>query len=267
MGIALGESALAAGYRLAAFDRIGSTNTEAMERARAGDPGGLWVFAGEQTAGRGRRGRSWSTPPGNVAASLLTVTRVPHAVAATLGFVAGLALRRAVAPLMAAARPDGADDLRLKWPNDLLAGGAKLAGILLEAEQLPGGRIAVVVGIGVNVATAPTGLPYPATSLAALGAGADAAPDAATVFARLTDAFVAVHADWDEGRGLDRILDEWRASAAGVGRPVSVTIGRDQVTGVFETIDPEGRLVLRAPDGAARLIAAGEVHFASAPLG
>ncbi|TPQ45275.1 biotin--[acetyl-CoA-carboxylase] ligase [Prosthecomicrobium hirschii] len=251
---ALGAKARAAGIRLECFRTIGSTNTEAMERARAGDPGRVWFYAEEQTAGRGRRGRSWSTPAGNMAASYLRILEIGPQAAATYSFVAGLALHEALSGLLAGSR------LALKWPNDLLLDGAKLSGILLEAEQLGGGRMALVVGIGVNVLSAPEGLPYPTASLA----GAGLVVPAAQVFERLAEAWVEIEARWDEGRGLPAILSLWRQRAAGLGAPVSVTLGSQTVSGRFEDIDAEGRLVVLAADGRRQAVTAGEVHFGAA---
>ena len=173
MAFSLGPRALSAGYRLAAFDRLGSTNAEAMSRAREGECGPIWFVTSEQTAGRGRRHRPWIAPRGNLASSVLEVVDVAPAVAATLGFAAGLALEAALqrVSIEASLRSAGSDDMKfsLKWPNDVLAGRQKLAGILLEAEAVAGDRLAVVVGIGTNVIAAPEGTPTPATSLAALG--------------------------------------------------------------------------------------------------
>src|SRR5437870_11652804 len=129
MSITLGSRAAKAGYRLAAFGQTGSTNSEAMQAARAGERGPMWFVTTEQTAGRGRRHRPWIAPRGNLASSILEVMDVPPPVAATLGFAAGLAL-------VAALRSAGSNEARfaLKWPNDVMADGEKLAGILLEAE-------------------------------------------------------------------------------------------------------------------------------------
>ena len=155
MTFTLGPRAISAGYRLAAFDRIGSTNAEAIERAREGERGPTWFVTTEQTAGRGRRHRPWIAPRGNLASSILEVLDVPPAIAATLGFAAGLALEAALrrVSIEASLRSAGSDDMKfsLKWPNDVLAGRQKLAGILLEAEAVAGGGLAVVVGIGTNV--------------------------------------------------------------------------------------------------------------------
>ena len=262
MAFALGPQAAAAGFGLAAFDAIGSTNAEGLVRARNGEDGPLWLVTDRQTAGHGRRGRAWDSPAGNLAATLLRILSVPPAAAATLGFVAGLALADALDAVGARAAVAldggrGAGRFALKWPNDLLADGAKLAGILLESEVQPDGRLAVVVGIGVNVVAAPEGLPYPATSLARLGLEADAA----SVFRYLSDAWVAREAQWDEGRGLPAIRDLWLARAAGLGQPIAVSQGGRVRRGIFRTLDDAGRLVIESDDGQQIAVAAGEVHF------
>jgi len=268
MDFALGAKALAAGYRLKVFDTLGSTNAEALALARAGDPGRLWIVSPHQSAGRGRRGSEWSTPAGNLAASLLLIVDASPSVAATLGFAAGLALdealRRVAPELSIAIALDGIDGnkgrgdrLRLKWPNDVLLDGGKLAGILLEAEPVGEGRLAVVIGIGVNVVSAPTNLPYPATALAALGSRADAAG----VFHALSDAWAGIERLWDGGRGFPKVRELWLGRAAGVGEEVVVKVGGEVLRGAFDTIDGEGRLVIREPQGQVRVVSAGEVHF------
>ena len=149
---------------------------------------------------------------------------------------------------------------RLKWPNDILVDGAKLAGILLEAETLPSGRRCVVIGVGVNVAAAPEGLPYPATCLRQCAHGASAA----AVFEALSDSLAEAIAVWDRGRGFAAIRARWLGAAAGIGAPVSVRTGRETVQGIFETIDEAGRLVVETDDGMRRTVTAGEVHFGTA---
>jgi BirA family biotin operon repressor/biotin-[acetyl-CoA-carboxylase] ligase len=265
MAFALGPRALAGGYRLAAYERVGSTSGEALSRARDGDPGRLWVVAREQTAGHGRRGRPWQTPAGNLAASLLLSVPTGMPNTATLGFAAGLALANAIelcAPGIAlshalddAAGPQSR--LRLKWPNDVLLDGSKIAGILLEAVTGPADRGALVIGIGVNVKYAPDGVPYPATSLAACGM----VVTVEELFTALSDAWVEQEAVWDGGRGFPVIRRRWLDHAAGLGAPIAVSIGADVFRGAFETIDDEGRLVVRTAEGSARAIAAGDVHF------
>src|SRR5713226_6870319 len=134
MTFSLGPRAISAGYRLAAFDQTGSTNSEAMSRARTGERGPMWFVTSEQTAGRGRRQRAWIAPRGNLASSIFEVMDVSPAVAATLGFAAGLSLESALqqVSIEARLRAAGSDPLQfaLKWPNDVLAGRQKLAGIL-----------------------------------------------------------------------------------------------------------------------------------------
>ncbi len=247
----LGPKAATRGYRLHGFDSVGSTMIEAARAAQSGDVGDVWFCALEQTAGRGRRGRPWETIHGNLAASLLVVPECDPAVSATLGFVAGVALHNALEALAPAA------GIALKWPNDVLAGGSKLSGMLLEAQKRPDGSMAVVIGIGVNVVAAPSDLPYPATSLAGLGVDADAP----RVFAALSDAWVDAYEAWNGGRGIAAILDQWRPAAAGIGGEVAVNRDGDVVRGIFETIDETGRLIVRANDSSRIAITAGDVHF------
>lgn len=264
---ALGSKARAAGYRLRAHDSVGSTNAEAIAAAHDSDPGGIWFAARQQTAGRGRRGRAWVNPHGNLAATLLIVPDADPTSVATLGFVAGVALNAALSVVLpkglvrigidGADIADGNGRIALKWPNDVLADGAKLAGILLEAAKLPDGRHAIAIGIGVNVVASPADLPYPATSLAELGA----TRSAEAVFEALSDAWVDVFGVWDDGRGIGQVLAQWRAAAAGIGAPVAVNQDGEVLRGIFETIDDAGRLIVRAEDNRRIAITAGDVHF------
>jgi BirA family transcriptional regulator, biotin operon repressor / biotin---[acetyl-CoA-carboxylase] ligase len=264
MTFSLGPRAISAGYRLAAFDQIGSTNAEAMSLARDGVRGPMWFATSEQTAGRGRRHRPWIAPRGNLASSILEVIDVPPAVAATLGFAAGLALESALQKVSVEAllRSAGSDQLKfsLKWPNDVLAGGKKLAGILLEAEAVAGNGLAVVVGIGTNVVAAPEGTPTPATSLAALGVQIGAEE----LFAALSDAWVEFRGIWDNGRGFDAIRKLWLQRAAGLGERVAVQTGGSPLEGTFDTLDETGCLIVRTADGKRMPIAAGDIYFGSA---
>lgn len=265
-GFRISPIAEANGFRLEAFSEIGSTNALALERARAGDPGRLWLVTKRQTSGRGRRGRAWETPDGNLAATLLLVPDFELKHAATLGFVAGLTLSDALKAVSPASRfhvgVDGGTPLNggrfaLKWPNDVLADGAKLAGILLETTLLPNQRFAMALGIGVNVVAFPEGLPYPASSLKALSVDCDAE----ALFLAISDAWIENERLWDNGRGLSHIRRRWLESAAGVGSEVAVQIEGRVVRGIFETIDDECRFVIREPDGGVITVAAGDVHF------
>ena len=263
MPFRLGPRAASRNYRLVAFDRIGSTNAEAIARARDGERGPIWFVTTEQTAGRGRRHRPWIAPRGNLAASILEVIETAPAVAATLGFAAGLALEDALRRLSveAALRAPGSDDLKfsLKWPNDVLAGGQKLAGILLEAEAVDD-RLAIVVGIGTNVVAAPTGTPTPATSLRALGVDVDAE----TLFAALSDGWAEFRGIWDNGRGFAEIRRLWLERATGLGQAVAIKTGGTAIEGTFDTIDAQGCMIVRTSGGRLVPVTAGDVYFGSA---
>ena len=265
MGFSLAPTAIAEGYRLEAHDSVGSTNAIALERAATGDAGKLWIVSKKQESGRGRRGRAWATPEGNLAATLLLVEAYELKLAATLGFVAGLALadalnavvpERRIAVAVDAGGQHRGDRFELKWPNDVLADGAKLAGILLESSLLPGNRVALAIGIGVNVVAHPDDVPYPATSLKALGFTGDAE----TLFLALSDAWNENVRIWNSGAGLTEIRQRWLSRAAGLGSEVAVRVDGNVVRGVFETIDEDCRFVIRAGGGVVK-IAAGDVHF------
>lgn len=257
---ALGSRAQSAGYRLASFETIGSTNAEALSRIRQTERGPLWLVTDRQTAGRGRRQRQWVSDKGNLAASVIETVDAPRPVAASLGFAAGLALESALrrVSVEAVIRSGEAKLFQLKWPNDVVAGGKKLAGILLEAEATPNG-LAIVTGMGVNIVSAPENTPYPATSLNALGVNVDAAD----LFAALSDAWAEFFALWDNGRGLPDIRKLWLERAAGLGEAVKVQNGDSTLEGTFETIDDAGCLVL-SNNGQRTTIAAGDVYFGAA---
>ena len=265
LDFALAPTAITEGFRLETFPEIGSTNQLALERAKAGDTGKLWIATGHQTGGRGRRGRPWEGRPGNLAATLLLRPKVGLAAAASLGFVAALALRDALEAVMPnrqfAVAPDGGDlatggRFALKWPNDVLADGAKLSGILLETAQA-GTDLAIAIGIGVNVVDHPQDTPYPATDLGAMGASCSAAD----LFFALSDAFVDSLRLWQGGNNLSDVRDKWIEGAAGIGSEIAVDTGGTIVRGVFETIDADCHLIIRGRDGQMTRIAAGDVHF------
>ena len=264
MAFALGPRATSAGYRLAVFDQVGSTNTEAMAHARDSENGSMWFVTTMQTAGKGRRQRAWVAPRGNLASSVLEIIDVPPATAATLGFAAGLSIASALQQVSIEAnmRRAGSDPLKflLKWPNDVLVEKQKLVGISLEAEAVAGGRLAVVVGIGTNVVAFPEGTPTPATSLSALGVHVGAEE----LFAVLSDAWVEFRGIWDNGRGFAEIRRLWLERAARLGERVAIQTGNATVEGIFDTIDETGCLIVRTAEGKHLPIAAGEVFFGTA---
>jgi len=264
MAFSLGPRATSAGYRLAAFDSIGSTNAEALTQARGGEQGPIWFVTTEQTAGRGRRQRTWIAPRGNLASSILEVIDISPAVAATLGFAAGLALETALreVSLEARIRSPGAENMtfQLKWPNDVLAGRQKLAGILLEAEAVAHDRLAIIVGIGTNVIAAPEGTPYPAASLRDLGIDIGAED----LFRALAEAWTEFRGIWDKGRGFGEIRRLWLDRAAGLGQPVSIQSGASAIAGLFDTIDESGCMIIATSDGKRVPVSAGDVYFGAA---
>ena len=253
----LDHAAARAGVRHVAHDTIASTNAEALALARQGEQGPLWVTARAQSAGRGRRGREWVSSPGNLFATLLLVDPCPPDRAPELSFVAALAVHDALTETAAGLGPR----LSLKWPNDVLCDGAKLSGILIEGEG-SGPALNVAVGIGVNCAHHPSETEYPATDLAASGAMVTTE----ALFGALSRMMLARLTQWNRGEGFDAVRGDWLKRAAGLGQPMRARLGTREVDGRFEALDAAGRLVLRRPDGAAEIIATGDVFpLVSAP--
>lgn len=247
--LALSETARAAGFELVHLDRIGSTNAEALARGAAGEARPTWFVADRQTAGRGRRGRAWTSEPGNLFATLLLADPGPAARIAELCFVAALALDDALLALA----PGLEARFRLKWPNDGLIDGAKVAGILVEATTR-GAVTQAAIGIGVNVAHHPEGMAYPTTSLAAAGL----AISRDNLFQALSRSMVTALAVWNRGKGFDAIRAGWLARAHGLGGPMTLRSDDGSVTGIFAGLDERGRLILDTPDGR-QVMTVGEV--------
>jgi BirA family transcriptional regulator, biotin operon repressor / biotin---[acetyl-CoA-carboxylase] ligase len=235
----LDPRALAAGVRLAAHEEIDSTNAQALRLARQGERGPLWISAARQSAGRGRRGRTWISPPGNLYASLLLNAETSPERWPQVSFVAALAARDAVAALV----PGFAPSLALKWPNDLLLGGDKLAGILIEGESAP--SAAIVIGVGVNCVSHPCGLDFPATDLRAAGASVTAAD----LITALSGTMLARLAQWDLGAGFAAIRADWLACAAWLGEDIRVQTAESEIAGRFVGLDDDGGLLIEARAG------------------
>jgi BirA family biotin operon repressor/biotin-[acetyl-CoA-carboxylase] ligase len=239
-------------YSLVRRERVDSTNEEARRLAAAGAPAGTLVWGGEQLAGRGRRGRGWSSPPGNLYMSLLLRPRCPPAIACQLNFVAAVALAEAVGELLPSAA------VALKWPNDVLVDGAKVSGILLEAVAAPDHAIDwLVIGIGVNIASHPADTPYPATSLHRAGA-AGATP--AIVLQAFAERFERWHEAW-RAAGFAPVRDRWLASARGLGEPIEVRLERETLRGLFSDLDESGALMLDMGEGGRRPVTTGDLFF------
>ena len=247
-------------FRSVILEEAGSTNTEALKHALAGEPGPLWVMARRQTQGRGRSGRQWASEPGNLYASLMQRLTCPQSVVHQLSLLAGVAVVEAIAA--AAGTPIAG--LRLKWPNDVLIGEAKCAGILPESQMLQGGPEAVVViGIGINLASHPTGLGRAATDLGAHGASV--APEAMLGF--LAQSIERWLAAWDRGAGFAHVRAAWLGYAGAVGESLTVDTGRERIAGTFLGLDDGGALLMRDGQGAARKLTFGDVTLAGAAPG
>lgn len=233
------------GYGREVFAELDSTNEEARRRAAAGEMGPLWIAAHCQTAGRGRRGRVWDTGTGNLAATLLMRPERPLPEWAQLSFAAAIVAADTVARFAPAAT------VAVKWPNDVLLEGRKVAGILLETAGP-----ALAIGIGINLAVHPESTEFPAISLAALGVRAPAPEVALTVLA----AGFAIRYDQWRTQGFAPLRDAWLARAAGLGMRIRARLPESEHAGVFEGIDAGGALLLNEA-GRTRAIAAGEVFF------
>jgi BirA family biotin operon repressor/biotin-[acetyl-CoA-carboxylase] ligase len=237
-------------FRIQHHAVLDSTNEEAKRLARQGCAHRTVIWADEQTAGQGRNGRRWESLPGNLMLSVVLRPAVPPARAAELGFVSAVAMAACVAGLL----PRG-DGVALKWPNDVQVDGAKVAGLLPEAQGAGAALSWVVLGAGLNLAHAPAGLPYPVTSLRAHGATVTPEPG--------LQAFLTHLADWLsrwENLGLAPVRDAWLARARGLGREVTVTLDDRQQRGIFRGLDKDGAMILETEDGLRR-ITAGDVAF------
>lgn len=224
-----------------------------MDEARAylisGQDQPCWFVADEQTGGRGRHGRTWVSPPGNLYATLALTAPCNPAIAPELGFVAGLALHRAVAAATDLCHPE----LAIKWPNDLLLCRAKVAGLLLEGLQVRG-QFAVLIGFGINIAAAPEGMAYPVRSIFSQ----TSAPKPAEMLRRLSLSWFETHAQWQSG--FTEIRADWLAAAHGIGTEVCVRPPSGEIRGIMRGIDERGCLLLDTPAGEVR-IDAGDLFF------
>ena len=237
---------------------VDSTNAAALAEARKGWRAPLWITADRQEVGRGRQGRRWVSEPGNLYASLLVIDPAPPHALPQLGLVAAVALARAIDAAGPLSEPVG-----LKWPNDAIVAGKKLSGMLLEAEVLNDHKTATVIGIGVNVVSAPEGLAYPTASTSSLGGVAD--PE--VLFAALDVTLADALQEWARGEGFADIRRHWLERAVGLGGPLKVRLGDDMIVGTFRDLDTNGHLILEAEDGTSSTIAAGDVFFPDWPSG
>lgn len=247
----------AAPSRLLHLSETDSTNAEAMRRALAGETMPFWVLADRQSAGRGRAGRAWASAPGNLFASLAITTACPPASAGQLSFVAGVAVVEAL-DRGAADRPVAG--LRLKWPNDILIGTAKTGGVLIESTTLKSttDRLAII-GIGLNLASAPPDLGRAATFLS--GHGLSLSPLRALCF--LAEAMDGWLETWNDARGFAQVREAWLKRSGPVGEPLTVHTASGLVSGRFAGLDQDGALMIAAVDGRERRFTYGDVMLAA----
>jgi len=238
------------GYHRKGYAELDSTNEEARRLAEGGEQGPLWITAARQTAGRGRRGRPWDTGAGNLAATLLLRPEAAQSAVGQLSFAAALAVADMAAHFAPAA------SISVKWPNDVLAEGKKLAGILLEGGTAKSGQRWLAIGIGVNLAHHPEGTEFPATSLPQLGVASASCEAALTVLA-------ARFAHWYDAwmrDGFETLRQAWLARASGLGGPITARLPHETRAGMFEGIGASGALLLNE-QGQVHAIAAAEVFF------
>jgi len=240
------------GYELADFTEIDSTNEEAKRRAEAGAAGGAWLRADTQSAGRGRRGRTWVSPGGNLFATLLIRPQMTAGEAALLSFAAALSVADLLDAFVDPAR------VRLKWPNDVQLDGGKVCGVLLESSATSGAQVDwLAVGIGVNLANHP-GLDEPKT-IALSDAMDQVPPSPSEALVHLAAGFAKWLNAYEE-QGFEALRQPWLARARGLGEPLVARLPQEELRGTFQGIDEAGALLLET-NGAVRKITAGEVFF------
>jgi BirA family transcriptional regulator, biotin operon repressor / biotin---[acetyl-CoA-carboxylase] ligase len=253
------ESAfLPKGFRLIHRDCVGSTNDEVRSLAENGAADGTIVSANVQTAGRGRNGRTWVSSAGNLLFSMLVRTNRPALIVPQLSFVASLAVAESVSEFV----PLDAD-ISCKWPNDVLVGGRKVAGILLEAAPISGRDIEwLVIGIGINIAEYPKDALFPATSICEWSTSPVLADELLSNFCRRFSRWRNI---WEKG-DFAIIRQSWLAKAAGLGQPIQVNIANSTVSGVFDDLNSDGAMVLLQEDGQRVTITSGDVYFSKSSL-
>jgi BirA family biotin operon repressor/biotin-[acetyl-CoA-carboxylase] ligase len=244
---------LPAGYRLAAFESLDSTNEQARKLASDGALDGSVVWAKSQTSGRGRNGRQWDSPEGNLYCSIILRPDMPVAEAAQYSFVTALAMGYALDGLLS-----DSVGLTYKWPNDLLLEGRKVAGILLESSGASDGRLDwLVIGAGLNIEESPAQPAYPATSLREQGVAPVTPHD---MLCRFVEGFDHWRSRW-RNEGLGVVREAWLERAARLGEEIVVRLPDRELNGCFDGLDENGALLLTMADGSSRAISAGDVFF------
>lgn len=253
----LGPRAHHAQYQLTHVPTIGSTNAELLIHANAANAGNHWLVADTQSAGHGRRAKSWVSPTGNLYASVLLCAPCPTQNLSELPFVAGLALHEAIDPQ--------GQNITLKWPNDLMVNAKKTAGILVEASPQKGTNPALynaVIGFGVNCVSHPDDTNHPATNLAGQGMSLSRQD----LFAALSDSMINWLDIWQRGENFAEIRNAWLARAHGLNQPIRVNLPSETLEGIFTGLDETGHLLLQLGDGSVKPIRTGDVFALPNPL-
>ncbi len=242
-------------YDCLEFDEVDSTSSQARRLTENGSlDRPTWIYAEVQTAGRGRQGRTWSSPKGNLMCSLAMRSGKPSTALAQISFVAALAVRDAIT------RTSPALDPKLKWPNDVLIDGAKVSGILLESFPGPApAETCLVIGIGINLKNHPSDTPYPATDLLEKSGGI---VEPAQMLAALSETFHERLSHWQDS-GFERVRQDWLAQAWNWQNSIRVQLPKEEISGTFSGLDEHGALLLELPSGEIRTITAGDVFFAT----
>ena len=240
------------GAAITIVDSATSSSDLVWAAAAQDAPSGTAFLVREQTAGRGRRGTGWSSARGGMYFSILLRPAISQRLWFGLSFVAALAIRQELARCLADV------PVMLKWPNDVLVGGAKISGILLESGAASGAHLDwVCVGMGLNLAHYPDDTPYLATSIAA---HTGHRPGNLSTLEVLASAFERYYQQWQQF-GFSVIVTKWRQQAHNLGREITVRLENSELTGVFEDIDETGALLLCAEDGQHHIVSAGDVFF------
>jgi BirA family transcriptional regulator, biotin operon repressor / biotin---[acetyl-CoA-carboxylase] ligase len=241
------------------LDEIDSTNQEVLRRAAAGERGPLWILAHRQTAGRGRSGHTWLSPRGNLAATLLLLPGCAPTELHQLSLLTGIAVHDAIRPFQAQAKVPIAAPVRLKWPNDILAGNAKLGGILIESSTSHG-QVVAAIGIGVNIAFAPEIEGRLTAAIDDWGVQ----PSPPMLLAAIDGHMRRWLHIWERGTGFGRVRAAWLERAGPIGEPIAVDTGSGTISGNFAGIDETGALLMssvRATPGEVRRFTFGDVSI------
>ena len=239
------------GFRICAFGDVSSTNNEADRLVRDGAPDRTLVWAISQSSGRGRLGRSWQSPEGNLYTTAILVPGLPLGRLQELSFVASLAVHDTLAGLVPGA------DLVLKWPNDVLLDAAKISGILTET-QVRGDSVVALLGVGINLAHAPDGARYPTTALA------DHLDIPLTVEELLDHYLKALSVRYGLwcSDGFETIREAWALRSRWIGRMVTVENDDRNISGRYDGLGSDGSMIVSAYDGKTHRVSAGDVRLA-----